>query len=147
MKDATCPLCTAVGGALVFQGEKFRVIRADEAGFPAFYRVIWIDHLAEFSDLGPEDRSLCMAAVNVVELALREQLRPTKINLATLGNVVPHLHWHVIARFEWDSHYPAPVWCQAQRPLNSAALALIQARLEAVDRVIKAGTSALCPAL
>lgn len=147
MTAATCPLCTAVGGALVFQGEKFRVIRAQEVGFPAFYRVVWTVHVAEFSDLGLEDRSLCMAAVNVVELALRAHLQPTKINLAALGNVVAHLHWHVIARFEWDSHYPAPVWCQAQRPLNSAALALIQARLEAVDRVIKAEMSALCPAL
>ena len=147
MTQAACPLCTAVGGALVFQGEQFRVIRADEAGFPAFYRVVWTEHIAEFSDLSAEGRTLCMAAVNGVELALRAHLQPSKINLAALGNVVPHLHWHVIARFDWDSHFPSPVWCQAQRPVDSAALALIQERLDAVDRAIQRELSGLCPAV
>ena len=47
-----------------------------------------------------------MGAVSSVERVLRDALAPTKINLASLGNVVPHLHWHVIARFDWDSHFP-----------------------------------------
>ena len=147
MTTLACSLCAAPGGALVFQGDRFRVIRAEEAGFPAFYRVVWAEHVAEFSDLTPADRSLCMAAVIAVEQALRAQLQPTKINLAALGNVVPHLHWHVIARFAWDSHFPAPVWCQAQRPLNPAALAAIQAHLAQVDRAINSALSVLCPAL
>ena len=136
MSEATCPLCADTGGALVFQGEKFRVIRAIEAGFPAFYRVVWTAHVTEFSDLDPSDRALCMAAVCTVEQALREQLQPTKINLAALGNVVAHLHWHVIARFDWDSHFPAPVWSAPQRPVDLAAVAAIAARLEDVDRTI-----------
>jgi diadenosine tetraphosphate (Ap4A) HIT family hydrolase len=37
-------------------------------------------------------------------------LHPDKINLASFGNVVPHLHWHVIPRFEDDAHFPAPIW-------------------------------------
>ncbi|WP_114969022.1 HIT family protein [Rhodoferax ferrireducens] len=144
MANPDCPLCTAIGGMLVFQAAKFRVIRAEEAGFPAFYRVVWTEHVAEFSDLSLADRSLCMAAVNVVELALRAQLQPTKINLAALGNVVPHLHWHVIARFDWDSHFPSPVWCPAQRPVDVAALAAMQTRLGAVDLAIQAELAALC---
>ena len=147
MTDPACPLCAAVGGTLVFHSGNFRVVRAEETGFPAFYRVVWTDHVAEFSDLILADRSLCMAVVNVVEVALREHLRPTKINLAALGNVVPHLHWHVIARFDWDSHFPAPVWCAAQRPPDVAALAEIQARLGGVDKAIQRKLSALCPAL
>jgi diadenosine tetraphosphate (Ap4A) HIT family hydrolase len=133
MTVATCPLCTDLGGALVFQGEKFRVIRAREAGFPGFYRVVWTAHVCEFSDLDAADRSLCMVAVTVVEQALLKHLQPTKINLAALGNAVPHLHWHVIARFGWDTHFPAPVWCQAQRPLDMPALTAIQGRLAVVD--------------
>jgi diadenosine tetraphosphate (Ap4A) HIT family hydrolase len=144
MTNSSCPLCTALGGSLVFQADKFRVIRAEEAGFPAFYRVVWTAHVAEFSDLSLADRSLCMAAVNVVELALRAQLQPTKINLAALGNVVAHLHWHVIARFDWDSHFPSPVWCAAQRPVDVAALAALQTRLGAVDLAIQAELAALC---
>jgi diadenosine tetraphosphate (Ap4A) HIT family hydrolase len=105
-----------LGGALVFQGAKFRVIRAEEVGFPAFYRVVWSEHVVEFSDLDVTDRVLCMAAVNAVEVELRTHLQPTKINLATLGNVVSHLHWHVIARFDWDTHFPLPVWTEPKRP-------------------------------
>ena len=142
MANSVCPLCTDVGGSLVFQGEKFRVVRADEVGFPAFYRVVWTEHLAEFSDLSPNDRALCMVVVNVVELALREQLAPTKINLAALGNAVPHLQWHVIARFDWDSHFPSPVWCAAQRPHNATALGGIQARMGGVDLTIQRELSA-----
>ena len=136
MSAASCPLCLEAGGALVFQGDKFRVIRAQEAGFPAFYRVVWTAHVAEFSELDLNDRAVCMAAVCAVEQVLREQLQPTKVNLAALGNVVPHLHWHVIARFEGDSHFPAPVWALPQRPINAAALAALAARLDAVDSAI-----------
>ena len=110
----TCPLCAEDGGALVWRGERLRVIRAQEAGFPAFYRVVWNAHVAEFSDLAAADRVHCMEAVTMVEQALRQHLSPTKVNIAALGNMVPHLHWHVIARFDWDSHFPAPVWAAAQ---------------------------------
>ena len=147
MTDSSCPLCDAVGGVLVFQAEKFRVIRAQEAGFPAFYRVIWAAHVAEFSDLQAADRSLCMAVVCAVEEALRKQLQPTKINLAALGNMVPHLHWHVIARFDWDSHFPAPVWCPAQRPVNAAAVAAIENRLGQVEGQIQSQLAAMFPTL
>ncbi|MDM0011479.1 HIT family protein [Variovorax sp. J22P168] len=110
-----CPLCDSAGGRLVFQGRRLRVIHADEAGFPAFYRVVWNDHVAEWSDLSADERALCMEAVAVVERCLRDALAPTKINLAALGNMVAHLHWHVIARFEWDNRFPSPVWAAEQR--------------------------------
>jgi len=112
----SCPLCIEDGGALVWRGAHLRVIRAAEAGFPAFYRVVWNAHVAEFSDLSAAERSHCMEAVARVEQALRQHLAPTKVNIAALGNMVPHLHWHVIARFGWDSHFPSPVWDAAQRP-------------------------------
>ncbi len=115
---SACPLCAGDGGALVWRGTHLRVIRADEPGFPAFYRVVWNAHVAEFSDLDAAQRQHCMDAVTLVEQALREHLAPTKVNLAALGNMVPHLHWHVIARFAWDSHFPAPVWAVAQRERN-----------------------------
>ena len=136
MTGQPCVLCTTDGGQLVWRGEKLRVIRADEAGFPAFYRVIWNDHVAEFSDLNAAERQHCMEVVTLVEQALREQLQPTKINLATLGNVVPHLHWHVIARFDWDSHFPAPVWAGAQRERDAEREAGILLRLEGVQQTL-----------
>ena len=129
----TCPLCAEDGGALVWRGERLRVIRAQEAGFPAFYRVVWNVHVAEFSDLAATDRVHCMEAVTMVEQALRQHLSPTKVNIAALGNMVPHLHWHVIARFDWDSHFPAPVWAAAQRPSPAAQEAALRALLPALE--------------
>lgn len=131
-----CELCRRDGGRLVFQGKLFRVIRADEPVFPAFYRLVWNHHVAEFTDLSLHERDLCMQAVAKIETVMRDLLQPTKINLATLGNVVPHLHWHVIARFSWDSHFPAPVWAQAVREVAPAQLEALQARCTAVDAAL-----------
>lgn len=134
---AGCPLCETDGGTLIWRGERLRVIRADEAGFPAFYRVVWNAHVAEFSDLSVQDRAHCMAAVCAVEQALRTHLQPAKINLAALGNMVPHLHWHVIARFGWDSHFPAPVWAAAQRERALEQEAQVAALLPAAEQAMR----------
>ena len=72
-----CPLCAEDGGALVGAA---RVARdpCQRAGFPAFYRVVWNAHVAEFSDLSAEDRVHRMDAVTVVEQALRQHLAPPR---------------------------------------------------------------------
>ncbi|GAA6121563.1 HIT family protein [Acidovorax sp. FG27] len=134
---SACPLCGGDGGTLVWRGKELRVIRAEEAGFPAFYRVVWNAHVAEFSDLSAPERLLCMEAVTAVEQVLRTALQPDKINLAALGNMVPHLHWHVIARFAWDSHFPSPVWAAPQRPGDPARLAQVAARLPQVEQALR----------
>ncbi len=130
---AGCPLCDGPGGRVVAQGAQWRVIHVDEAGFPAFYRVVWAAHVAEFSDLSDDNRAECMRVVVAVERALRDALAPTKMNVATLGNMVPHLHWHVIARFDWDSHFPSPVWAEARRARDMAREQDVQARLPAAE--------------
>ncbi|MGE8320869.1 MAG: HIT family protein [Comamonas sp.] len=142
----TCPLCDADGGTLVWRGDQLRVIRADEEGergFPAFYRVVWNAHAAEFSELSAAGRTHCMDAVAVVEQTLRERLAPTKINLAALGNMVPHLHWHVIARFGWDSHFPSPVWAAAQRERDTARETEVRAALPAAEALMHERLAAL----
>jgi len=138
---AGCVLCESIGGRLVFEAPQFRVIHADEAGFPGFYRVIWRDHAAEFSDLSAAERSACMDAVAAVERCLREHLAPTKTNLAALGNMVPHLHWHVIARFEWDTRFPAPVWAAASRDRDVDREAIVAAQLPAAEAAMIAALS------
>jgi diadenosine tetraphosphate (Ap4A) HIT family hydrolase len=57
-----------------------------------------------------------MGVVFAVEAAVREVLNPDKVNLASLGNVVPHLHWHVVPRFADDRHFPDAVWASPRRP-------------------------------
>ena len=138
---AGCPLCDEACGRLVFDGVQLRVIHAGEAHFPAFYRIVWKDHVAEWSDLAPADRVLCMEAVAEVERCLRDALVPAKINLAALGNMVPHLHWHVIARFLWDTHFPAPVWAAAQRDRDADREAAVRAQLPAAEAAMIAALS------
>ncbi len=133
MSVTGCPLCETDGGLLIFKNEQLRVIQAVEAGFPAFYRVVWNAHVAEFSDLSPDERNHCMNTVVLVEQILRERLKPTKINLAALGNAVPHLHWHVMARFDWDSHYPGSVWAAPQREPNAKMLAQLSLQCAQVN--------------
>ena len=136
MTNAACPLCESDGSLLVFRNDDLRIIQASEAGFPAFYRVVWNRHVAEFSDLSPAERQVCMHAVAKVEQVLRSELQPAKINLAALGNMVPHLHWHVIARFDWDSHFPAPVWSAAQRPVDEEKTAAIASQCHDINRLM-----------
>ena len=64
-----CVLCREAGGLPVWQGAQLRVIRAQEEGFPAFYRVIWMAHVVELSDLSEADRNTCMAVVAAVAKA------------------------------------------------------------------------------
>lgn len=145
MEHPDCPLCRDIGRLPVASAARWRVIRAVEPDFPAFYRVIWTDHVAEFSDLPPADREAIMAVVVAVEQVLRRALSPTKINLATLGNVVPHLHWHVIARFDWDSHFPNPVWGERRRTLDGheTAEARLAAPLDELDALVREAVRAL----
>jgi diadenosine tetraphosphate (Ap4A) HIT family hydrolase len=133
--DSACELCTAPGGTPVWRDAAWRVVRVADAAFPAFYRVIAQRHVAEFGDLDEPERARCMALVVAVERVLRERLAPTKVNLASLGNVVPHLHWHVIARFAWDSHFPQPIWGAPQRRCDDAP-ARLALPLQALDAAV-----------
>jgi len=94
---------------------------------------VWGEHVAEMTDLSRADRAHLFEVVMATEAALRTLLHPAKINLASFGNMVPHLHWHVIARFDWDSHFPAPVWAAPQRPRAAQPEDALQARLPAME--------------
>ena len=142
MNQPGCALCDAPGGRVLVQAPRWRLIHAAEEGFPAFYRVVWQEHVAEFSQLSAAQRQECMEVVATVEEGLRRHLQPLKVNLAALGNMVPHLHWHVIARFDWDSRFPAPVWSPAQRQPDPERLAAVQRALPALEAELRQSLSA-----
>ena len=77
-----------------------------------------------------------MDVVFAVETALREVAQPDKINLASLGNLVPHVHWHVIPRWAADRCFPDPIWAPARRagsvPDGGALRPLLAARIAAL---------------
>jgi diadenosine tetraphosphate (Ap4A) HIT family hydrolase len=122
-----CELCESPGGEVLHQGAQFRVVLVDDGNYPGFCRVIWRDHVKEVTDLSELDRMLLMDVLWQVEHVVREVMQPEKINLASFGNMVPHLHWHVIPRYTDDAHFPAPVWAEAKRQPTTASL---QARIE-----------------
>jgi diadenosine tetraphosphate (Ap4A) HIT family hydrolase len=116
-----CVFCDGEGGQRLWRDACCRVVLADEP-FPGFCRVIWNAHVREMTDLPAPSRTHLMHVVYAVESALRARLTPTKMNLASLGNQTPHLHWHVIPRFADDTHFPQPVWGPRQREASPHAL-------------------------
>lgn len=135
---AGCELCNQQGGLLVVRNAQLRVIRVADADYPGFYRVIWNAHVAEFTDLEAAERRTLMDAVATVETLVRQYLKPLKVNLASLGNMVAHQHWHVIARFADDRHFPQPIWGTEQRDGTAAAARVTTGQLAQLDQDIAA---------
>jgi diadenosine tetraphosphate (Ap4A) HIT family hydrolase len=105
-----CELCDNLGGILLWESHDCRVVRVEDADYPGFCRVIWNAHVREMTDLSSDQRRSIMDIVFGVEQVIRELFSPYKINLASFGNMTPHLHWHVIPRWSDDLHFPEPIW-------------------------------------
>ncbi len=130
-------------GTLIWRGDDCRVILVNDPDLPGFCRVIWNHHVRELSDLTYGERELLMNLVNAVEEAVRHVMHPDKVNLAALGNQVPHIHWHVIPRYKDDAFFPGSVWsARTQQTLGSA---LEERRLKTLDlpAAIKSAIAAL----
>lgn len=112
---SSCELCDPVGEEPLWQDELCRVVLVEDRDYPGFCRVILNRHAKEMTDLDMETSQRLMQVVFAAERALRKLMQPAKINLASLGNMTPHLHWHVIPRFADDKHFPGSVWGEARR--------------------------------
>ena len=110
-----CELCANLGGPLLWEDGLCRVVNVADPDYSGFCRVILKHHIAEMSDLASKEQLHFMSVVFAVETVLRRLYQPDKINLASLGNVTPHLHWHVIPRWRNDRHFPNPIWGEAVR--------------------------------
>ncbi len=115
MGGKICELCATRGGTIIWESPAYRVVRVDDPHYPGFCRVIWTAHVREMTDLDPDERQGLMNVVFAVEKVVRTLFAPDKINLASFGNMTPHLHWHVIPRWHDDRHFPEPVWGSVQR--------------------------------
>ncbi len=111
----TCELCDGPGGVVWWSDALTRVVHVIDEDHPGTCRVILDRHVREATDLEPTERRRVMDVVFAVEQAIRDVLQPLKVNLASLGNLTPHLHWHVIPRFADDPHFPRPVWAEPLR--------------------------------
>lgn len=131
-----CDLCKPSPHTILWQDDFCRVVLLNDADYPAYCRVELLEHIKEMTDLTPSQRAKMMKAVFAVELALREITRADKINLASLGNKTPHVHWHVIPRFEQDKHFPNSHWGEAMR--KGQPFSLYSATQESLKQKIKA---------
>ena len=111
----SCELCENAGGTALWASPVCRVVRVDDPDYPGFCRVIWQAHVREMTDLPAAARHYLMDVVLAVESVVRQYFAPDKINLASFGNMVPHVHWHIIPRWHDDRHFPQPVWGSVQR--------------------------------
>jgi len=105
-----CSLCSDSGGELIYKNEEYRVIWVNDPDYPGFIRIILNQHFQEMTDLPLAKAVQLFKVIFKVELVIREVYHPDKINLASLGNLVPHLHWHIIPRYFKDKHFPNPIW-------------------------------------
>jgi diadenosine tetraphosphate (Ap4A) HIT family hydrolase len=127
----SCELCITTEETLLWRGPHCRVVLVDDADYPGFCRVIWNEHIKEMTDLPVHLRTELMQTVFAVESAVREVMLPEKINLASLGNMTPHLHWHVIPRYLDDKHFPSPVWAAPLRNTRISNISDMRQRLSA----------------
>ena len=117
-----CELCLPTKHILLWQNSFCRVVLLNDDDYPAYCRVELLAHVKEMTDLIPTERVHIMQVVFAVELAIRAIFNPAKINLASLGNKTPHVHWHVIPRFESDKHFPNSHWGKAVREVDITKL-------------------------
>jgi diadenosine tetraphosphate (Ap4A) HIT family hydrolase len=117
-----CELCAQTGEVSLWRDELCRVVLVSDPEYAGYCRVIWNSHVREMTDLSAQQREHCMNVVFAVERTLRNSLRPHKINLASFGNLAPHVHWHVIPRFEDDAHFPLSIWGERQRAVRQNSM-------------------------
>lgn len=110
-----------------------RVLLMNNRHFPWLILVPKRDGLRELFDLSETDYATCMQEVRDVAKAFGKMLGADKMNVAALGNMVPQLHIHIIARFVNDSAWPKPVWGAASETYAPQALAEI---LEKIRKVL-----------
>lgn len=86
------------------------VLLMDDANHPWLVLVPRVANVTELIDLDATQRTQLTAEIDATSRALKALFKPDKLNIAALGNLVPQLHVHVIARFRNDIAWPRPVW-------------------------------------
>ena len=130
-------------GQLIWRGDDCRVILVNDPDLPGFCRVIWNRHVSEMTDLSYGERDHLMSLVFAVEEAVRHVMYPDKVNIAALGNVVPHIHWHVIPRYKDDAFFPGSAWSQRIQESDLSKLVERKQLADELPAAIKAAIATL----
>ena len=98
---------------LVYEDD-FIYIESEKSEIP-WLKIFTKDIYKELSDMPKELRFKLYKVYDIVELEMKNYYKPTKMNLASFGNILPRVHLHVMARFENDSYFPNPMWGEKLR--------------------------------
>ena len=110
LNSDNCALCSSHKYPIIWANDLFRIVLINDQNYRGYCRVDLINHIKEMSDLDEKIRHKLMVKIFQVEKIIKQYLNPDKINLASLGNITPHLHWHIIPRYFEDNHFPNSIW-------------------------------------
>lgn len=97
----------------IYENELFYV-EVEKSEIP-WLKIFTAKPYKELSDCDEDTRKAILAAMLTIEKEMIKYYTPKKVNIAMFGNYLPHVHIHVMARFEGDSYFPEPMWGQKQR--------------------------------
>ncbi len=89
-------------------------VEVEESEIP-WLKIFTQKELKEFSECTHETKIEILRALDIIEKEMINYFNPQKINIASFGNYVPHVHFHIMARFKEDSYFPEPMWGKKQR--------------------------------
>jgi len=138
MKNSECLMCSRWG-----TNSKLQVIELQysyvtlnrDQFFPGYTLLFTKEHVTELFHLERNVRSALMEEVSTVAEALYGIYRPTKINYELLGNMVPHIHWHIVPRFSSEPLWPRPIWAEQHEEHFLSPLEL-QQHIETIRRTL-----------
>ena len=102
--------------SLIFKNDLIKIeIEASEI---PWLKIFTIENIKEFSQCNSQTKQEIFKYLDIIEKEMLDYFNPKKINIASFGNYVPHVHFHIMARFEEDSFFPEPMWGKKQREAN-----------------------------
>ena len=102
--------------SIIFENENIK-IETESSEIP-WLKIFTQYPYKEMSEVPKEIKLEIYDLLDLIEKKMLSYYQPDKINIASFGNYVPHVHWHIMARFKEDSYFPEPMWGTKQRTSN-----------------------------
>ena len=142
MREQTgCPMCSrwdAHADLRIVEFEYCYLTLNRDQFFPGYCLLFSKQHVTELFDLDLKTRQGMMEEVSRTAAALAALFKPDKINYELLGNMVPHIHWHLVPRFSSESLWPRPIWSEPHEETILTAEAYHQ-RCELIRQALERG--------
>jgi diadenosine tetraphosphate (Ap4A) HIT family hydrolase len=134
----TCPICSRwdddIDLRIVEFTHSFLILNRDQY-FPGYTLLFTRSHVTELFHLKPQMRAELMEEVSMTAQALHDVFKPAKINYELLGNMLPHIHWHLVPRFATEPLWPRPIWAELHQEKHLAPAEYCQ-RIELIRKAL-----------